>query len=151
MGKMNFLTDFTRKYLDKNDVASAFLLAAADLERLFFDKLYHEGKISLKLLDKWGLSTYIEVAHCLKLITDEDKQMLHEFRKVRNGIVHMRLVIERINTDPKKSEYVKKHVIKVLDFIDKTGVERNLKDKEEHKRDQKLHQHFDKKYGKLGF
>jgi hypothetical protein len=120
----------TRSNLDSDDTMLAILRASADLERLFFYKLYFEGGTSLDVMERWTLGKYIDEARKLNFIEQDSYAFLKKFSKLRNDVVHISYLIDRIENDQELLEKVKALIIQVCDFTDKTRIITNSMEKE---------------------
>ncbi|MCX6776242.1 MAG: hypothetical protein NT130_05340 [Candidatus Micrarchaeota archaeon] len=121
------LTTEARKYLNSEDIRVAVLITAADLERVLFLKLVLEKKINPELVDRFMLRRYIEWNTKLGLIDKSHENLLREFNYIRNRTVHERFFTEKVASESKVLEYVKKIILDTCDFIDSTRIKTDMK------------------------
>ena len=122
MVERKLLIEKTRSYVKKNELFRALILASADLEQLFFTKLLFEKGIKHELMSNWTLGKYIEWVSKLGLIDKKYVNLLKDFNKTRNMIVHSRNIMNSIEQYPLKMDYLKNMILAVCDFIDNTPV-----------------------------
>lgn len=120
MGSRGILSTWSREALEKDDIFSAILKISADLESLFFHKLFFEKDIAGELLERWTLGKYITWNLKLGLIDSSWADRLKEFNEIRNDVVHERGFIERLKLNPEATKRIKVLLYSMCDFIDQT-------------------------------
>ncbi len=116
------LTTNSREYLDSNNISMALLRTAADLEHLLFCKLFFEGKMNIKQLEKQTLGKFIGWNIEMGLIGKEWHKTLTDFLKLRNLAIHRRVFLDNVCKDEKSLNAVKDTVLSICDLIDSTEV-----------------------------
>ena len=117
-------TKIAREDINKGDYLRALVQISADLEYLFFWKLFFEKEIKTELIENWTLRRFIDWVCKLNLIDIQYEGLLRDFNKVRNGIIHRRYAIHQTTKDLDKLNLLANLMIKVCDFLDSTPIER---------------------------
>jgi len=117
------LSTFVREDIKKGEYLRALLEASADLEHLFFMKLLFEKCIKSNLMEGWTLGKYIDWVSKMGLLDKKYEQLLKDFNKIRNYVVHERYVMKNINSDLAKLSFLANLIISVCDFIDSYEVQ----------------------------
>ena len=116
------ITTDSRTYIESNNFISAFARISADLEMLLFEKLFFEKSIKAELIEKWSLYTFIQWNIKLDLIEEKWSQILHDFRKLRNKVIHGRVFLINLVKNQEELEEAKNLLLSVCDFIDQTAI-----------------------------
>lgn len=123
MVSRGFVTDQYKElaYSDKpEDVTSAFLRAAGDIEHLLFEKLYWEKQIPFELTENWTLGRLIQWNYRLGLIDSKSNNFLQDFCSLRNLMFHERLMFERAKFDKEFFECFRNATLQAIQFIEQT-------------------------------
>jgi hypothetical protein len=123
-----------REYIKEGKLMKAILRTSADLELLFFSKLVFEKEIKYELIERWTLGRYTDWVAKHGLIEKEHIPIIRRFNKLRNMIVHDRILIKKIKSDPNKKKKVDELILSLCDIIGSIEVsyEHNQKLEDEH-------------------
>ena len=142
-------TEIAREDINKGDYLRALVQISADLEYLFFWKLFFEKEIKAELIENWTLGRFIEWVCKLNLIDTQYEGLLRDFNQVRNLIIHKRYIIHKTTKDLDKLNFLANLMIKVCDFIDSTPIERKYLGQEQEDIYQEILKKIGQKYEKV--
>jgi len=122
MMKRGLITIRQREYLKSGEAYLALLKTAADLEMLFWDKLFFEKQLDPKLISNWTLGKYLHWNKVSGLVDSKWYPLLEKFNQVRNQFVHSRTAMDRVKQDEEMLKELNGLILSVCDFIDQTEV-----------------------------
>jgi len=120
-----YLSNIIREDIKKGESLRALIQIATDLDAIFFDKLFFEKKINPNLISGWTLGRKIDWVFGHDLIDKKYEQLIRDFNKVRNAIVHSRYGMYNAVKDSEKSNFLTNLMIQMCDFIDNTYIKKD--------------------------
>ena len=121
-----YSTKIARKDINEGEYLRALIQISTDLEAIFFDKLFFEKKINSDLIENWTLGRLTNWVFKHNLIDSKHEELIKEFTKIRNAIVHTRYGIHNTTKDLNKLNYLAPLMLKICNFIDNTSVSRDF-------------------------
>ena len=115
-------TSKAKEYLKSGDLLATILCISADIEFLFFDKLFFEKNINPELMDRWTLGNFIRWNIKSGLIDKKYNKMLKNFRDLRNNCVHRRYYLDNLKENKQQLTDIQDLLKRVMNFIDSTKV-----------------------------
>lgn len=120
-----YITRTVRKDIDEGNYLRALVQLSADLEAIFFDKLFFEKRINPKLIQGWTLGRFSEWVFAHDLIESKYRDLIADFIQIRNIIIHGRYFIHNTEKNLTNLNILTRLMKDVCDFIDETWVARD--------------------------
>lgn len=149
MIEISLLTDHIMNDLFEEKYIEAIIKASTDLEHLLFLKLFLEGNIPWKRMEKWGLGKLIKKSLELGLVDKKYKTLLEDFNELRIIIVHLRTSIAKIKKDDTKKNFIMGIVRDICEFIKATSIKYHDSDYKIEKEKEKMYKLLDKRFERL--
>lgn len=149
MIEIGLLTDHIMNDLFEERYIEAIIKASTNLEHLLFLKLFLEGNIPWKEMEKWGLGKLIKKSLELELVDKKYKTLLEDFNELRIIIVHLRTSIAKIKKDGTKKNFIMGLVRDICEFIKATSIKYHDPDYKIEKEKGKMYKSLDKRFERL--